>query len=161
MTATVRGARERRLTGGHVLIVTLAFFGLVIAANLAFVLLALDTFSGTVSPHAYQEGLAYNQRLTAAAEQRARGWTGDLALTDDGLALTLRDREGRPVTGLVLAAALSRPATQAFDPSLPLVETAPGRYAAAIELAAGAWRVVVEGSDSAGEAFRTEARLWR
>lgn len=154
-------ARQRRLTGRHVLALTLGFFGLVIAANLAFVVLALDTFSGTVSDHAYQEGLVYNQQLAAAAEQQSRGWVGDLALGADGLELQLRDREGRPVTALVLEASLSRPATKAFDRVLPLLETSPGRYTAEADLAAGAWLVVVQGSDAAGRPFRTEARLWR
>jgi len=158
MTALVR---ERRLTGRHVLVVTLGFFGLVIAANLAFVFLALGTFSGTVSDHAYQEGLAYNERLTAAAEQQGRGWKGSLELTAEGLSLTLGDRDGRPVTGLALEATLARPATKAFDRTLPLVEVAPGRYAAAVDLADGTWLAIVEGGDAAGHAFRTETRLWR
>jgi nitrogen fixation protein FixH len=159
LAATLR--RERRLTGRQVLVATLAFFGLVIAANLAFVFLALDTFSGTVSDRAYQEGLAYNERLAGAAEQRSRGWTGALALIPDGLSLTLGDRDGRPVAGLTLVASLSRPATRAFDRSVALIEVVPGRYLAALDLEPGNWLVLVEGSDSAGSSFRTEARLWR
>jgi len=162
MSAIVsRRTGERRLTGRHVLFGTLAFFGIVIAANLAFVWLALDTFSGTVSDYAYQEGLAWNQRLAAAEEQQARGWTGELALAAEGLELRLTDGAGAPVGGLALVAALSRPATRAYDRSLPLREIAPGRYVAAVALEPGNWLAVVEGSDAAGRAFRTEARLWR
>jgi len=155
------GARERRLTGRHVLFATLGFFGIVIAANLAFVFLALDTFSGTVSDRAYQEGLAWNQRLEAAAEQQERGWRGELLLAGDGLELRLTDRDGAPVGGLALTASLSRPATRAYDRSLAFIEVAPGRYAAAVDLEPGSWLAVVEGSDASGRPFRTEARLWR
>jgi nitrogen fixation protein FixH len=157
--ATLR--RERPLTGRHVLIATLAFFLAVIAANLVFVFLALDTFSGTVSDRAYQEGLAYNERLAAAAEQKDRGWTGDLALIPGGLSLTLADRAGDPVGGLVLVARISRPATRAADREVLLAEVVPGRYVAATALDPGNWLVVIEGSDAAGRSFRTEGRLWR
>lgn len=161
MSAVSSRTGPRRLTGRHVLLLVLGFFGLVIGANFAMVLLALDTFSGTVSDHAYQEGLAYNQRLAEAAEQQSRGWQGELVLTADGLALTLHTHDGQPVAGLALEVALSRPATTAYDRRLPLVEAAPGDYVAQAELAAGVWLAVVEGSDAAGRPFRTEARLWR
>jgi nitrogen fixation protein FixH len=161
MTLAATLHRERRLTGRHVLIATLAFFGFVVAANLAFVFLALGTFSGTVSDRAYQEGLAYNERLAAAAEQRSRGWTGSLTLLPEGLSLTLEDRDGTPVSGLALVARLSRPATRAFDSNVLLTELVPGRYVAPAELASGNWLVVIEGSDAAGRSFRTEGRLWR
>lgn len=151
---------ERRITGRQVLFASLAFFGLVLAANLAFVFLALDTFSGTVSEHAYQEGLNYNERLAAAAEQQTRGWKGEVRLDETGLRLDLRDAEGRPVRGLVLSAVLRRPATTAYDRSLALSEVAPGRYAADATLEPGNWIVIVEGADDQGRAFRTEARLW-
>lgn len=158
---SARAPAQRRLTGRHMLLATLAFFAVVIAANLAFVFLALDSFSGTVSDRAYQEGLAYNEKLAAAAEQQSRGWRGDLSLDSEGIVLSLRDREEQPVTGLGLEARLSRPATRAFDLTLPLVEASPGHYTAAVALDPGAWLIVVEGSDEGGRSFRTEGRLWR
>ncbi len=151
-----------RLTGRHVLFGFILFFALVIGANLIFVWVALTTFSGTTSDRAYVEGLDYNAQLAAAAAQQARGWQGDILLDGERLALQLADREGRPVTGLQLTATLGRPATRGFDRVLPLVEVAPGLYAAAVALEAGRWQVTIVGDDPAGgRAFRSDARLWR
>lgn len=154
--------RPFRLTGRRVLLAFLGFFGFIVATNVAFIWLALSTFSGTTSDKAYLEGLAYNERLAAAAQQQARGWQGTIRLDDDRLSLQLTDTGGEPVSGLTLTAAVGRPATRAEDLTLAMSEVAPGLYAAAVTLGEGAWQVTIEGDDAAGaRPFRTEERLWR
>ena len=62
----------RRITGRQVLFGILGFFGVVFAANGAFIFFALDSFTGLATDSPYQRGIEYNQTLAAAAEQRHR-----------------------------------------------------------------------------------------
>ncbi len=149
------------LTGRKVLLIALASFGLVLLVNGAFVWVALSGFSGLSRENAYVDGLHYNDELAAAAAQKARGWSSQVSLADGGLVLQVTLPNGTPVSGLQLSATLGRPATNVFDQTLALTELRPGRYIAPVALAAGQWSVVIVGSDAAGEAYRSEAKLWR
>lgn len=149
-----------RLTGRHVLYSFLLFFALVIGANSVFVWVALDSFRGTTSDSAYQEGIDYNDRLLAAAAQKARGWSGKAMVTPDYLEV-VADANAAPLTGLTLEALLRDPTGPAGDQRLPLYETAPGRYGAALALPhLGTWYLVVTGQSLDGTAFRLEQSLW-
>lgn len=150
-----------RLTGRRVLLIALAALGLVVAMNGTFVWLALDGFSGLSRPNAYREGLHYNDELAAAAAQKARGWSSRYTLEADRLVLEVRLPDGTPVRGLALTATVGRPATAAFDWTLTLGEVAPGLYAAAVRLEPGRWSVETTGADAAGQAYRSEVKLWR
>jgi len=158
---TLQSGSERKITGRHVLYMILAFFGVMLIANAIFIWLAVGTFTGVVSETAYRDGLAHNQRLEAAAEQRARGWHGALTLSDGQAVLILKDRDGAPVSGMILTAAYQRPTQKDLDRSLPMTEVAAGRYQAPADLPApGNWDLVVSGSDAAGRRFETQQRLW-
>ena len=137
-------AGGREITGRHVLWAMIIFFGLIFAANGAFLYEALSTYSGVVSNEPYRKGLAYNERIAADKVQQALGWNSEIALTEsgDGLDIVLNDRNGNPVTGLGFDGRIGRPATQAMDVTLDIKESAPGRYKAAFaRLADGAWEV--------------------
>ncbi len=153
--------RSAKLTGRKVLLIALGAFALVLVANGAFVWFALSGFSGLSREDAYREGLHYNDELAAAAAQKARGWSSSVTLDKTGLAVEVSLPDGRPVAGLLLKAVIGRPATDAFDQTLELLELRPGRYLAPVVLAPGNWSVVVTGEDAAGEPYRAEARLWR
>ena len=77
------GTPGRKITGKHVLVAMLAFFGLIIAVNATFVYLSLSTWTGLVSSNAYVEGLAYNATLEDAARQRQLGWKPSLQISSE------------------------------------------------------------------------------
>ena len=156
----MHSATTFRLTGRHVLFSFLLFFGLVMGANGVFVWVALDTFRGTTSDSAYQEGIDYNDRLTAAAAQKARGWDGNATLNAGQLEV-IAQVETAPLTGLQLEAQLRDPTGPAGDQTVPLLETAPGRYTAAVTLPhLGAWGLLVTGQSLDGTPFQLEEHLW-
>ena len=66
------------LTGRHVLLAMLAFFGVIFAVNGAFLYFALGSHSGVVAVEPYRKGLAYNQAIAAAEAQERRGWRMEL-----------------------------------------------------------------------------------
>ena len=74
-----RGRVANGLTGRHVLIALVAFFGVMLIANGIFVYFAVATFSGGDTSNAYRKGLDYNETLAAAERQAERGWHSEIA----------------------------------------------------------------------------------
>ena len=156
------------IRGKHVLYAMVAMFGLVIAVNLVFVYLAIDTFTGVTTENPYKEGLAYNQVLAARDAQRDLGWQGNVTYertgVDDGprqIAVSVSDRDGRPLRGLSLDGSLHRPTHAGVDQPLIWRETAPGRYTAEAALPEpGNWDLLVSARDGDSPPFEMKARLW-
>jgi len=154
------------ITGRHVLFGLLGFFGLVFAANGAFVYLALDTFSGLSTENAYQRGLDYNETLRAAEAQRELGWrvTVTARALDGGryrVAADFADRRGEPLDGLAIGGSLRRPTQEGLDREIALERVAPGRYASDVTLPlAGQWDLVLSARSPAGQSYTLEERLW-
>lgn len=127
-----------RITGRHVLIALLAFFGIVVGVNLVFVHLALDSWTGLTDRDSYRTGLSWNRTLERSAAQKSLGWTVDVASRTERTAqagelrlevtLTLSDRAGRPLTGLALSGEARHPVLETNDRAIAFVETGGGRY---------------------------------
>ncbi|MEO1193557.1 MAG: FixH family protein [Pseudomonadota bacterium] len=161
MKAAKAAKEPKPWTGRHLLYALLGFFGVMLVANVIFITLALDTFTGVTNKNAYQDGLNYNQRLEAAAAQQALGWTGALTVESGQLSLALNDAQGAAVTGLTLQAELRRPTNEIADITLPLQEMLPGVYGAALDLPyKGNWNLMISGQAADGTPFETRTRLW-
>lgn len=156
-----------RITGKHVLIALLGFFGITFGVNGFLIASALRSFSGEDASRSYALGLHYNDALAERAAQRAAGWQARLETyrVADGTAvfdLTLEDKNGKPVQGLALDGALRLPATAREDRILAFVEIGPGRYEARVaNLELAHWDLVVTGKTPRGPAvFEAKNRLW-
>ncbi len=109
-----------------------AFFAVVLAANGALIAIALGSFTGLTTEHAYDKGLAYNRTL------------------GDGAALT----------GAQIKARFIRPTSAGADMEAELVETAAGHYEAEPALPlAGQWDMVVIASHD-GASYQTTRRIF-
>ena len=164
-TSTATKPMAGGLTGWHVLMMFLGFFGVIFAVNGYFMYSALSTNTGVVANEPYRKGLAYNNRIAAEERQAALGWTHGIDLGVDGaLQFTLADSVGKSVEGLIVVAVVQRPATETFDHKLKLTEAAPGRYtASAGTLDNGNWIVSVEARRAASDTeptYRARRRLW-
>ncbi len=162
--STLRSAPRGELRGWHVLAAMLAFFAAVIAVNVAFMVVALDTFPGEDVRRSYVQGIAYNQTLEQRRNEEQTGWRAFAELAPDGAAVqvTLSDSTGAPLRGARIDAELRRPAAAAQDVTLAFNETAPGVYSARIAAPApGVW--IVRGAAKRDGAQRSfERRLqWR
>lgn len=151
------------IEGRHVLIGLIVFFGVMLAANSALVYYALDTFSGGERPDPYRSGLNYNETIAAAERQATLGWEAATAYDAEADRLTLRfvDSAKEPVTGLRLAATLTRPATNREDRTLDVTEIAQGVYAADVTLDPGNWVLTVESleHEDGDPTYRMKRRL--
>ncbi len=154
----------RQLSGRHVLMMLLAFFGVIFAMNGFMMFSALSTYTGVVSVEPYRKGLAYNQRIADGERQDALGWHDHASLERSGLvAVQMAASDGTPLVGLQLTAVLGRPATARGDMPLTFTEAAPGDYRAVVgPLAAGTWMITLEAYRDADHTapYRAKRRLW-
>lgn len=161
-----------RITGRHVLIAMLAFFGIVVGVNVTFVHLALSTWTGLTDHDSYRTGLSWNRTLERDAAQKELGWTTDVATVAGaseagdgwrlGVTLTVRDRAGRPVEGLTVEGEARHPVVEADDRPVAFAGTAAGVYVgAAILPGAGDWelKLVATAPDGARYRIDTTARV--
>jgi nitrogen fixation protein FixH len=162
MTARAGGP----LTGRHVLAALLGFFGVVLAVNGVFVYLALSSWTGLDTEDAYSRGLAYNDVLAAAEAQRALGWQVDVDIANSAprtarIAFDARDGAGRAIDGLTVEAQIRRPASDAFDRSVPLAAAEPGSYLGEVTLPrAGNWDVRLVARDGGEVRYIVDQRAW-
>lgn len=156
---------EKPLTGRFVLIVTLAFFAVVIGVNVVMMRLAIGTLPGTEVDSAYKASLAYQGEINAAHEQDSRDWKVDARIErrPDGAAMVrveARDRDGRPLSGLVFSGRLERPADQRQDRSIDFGERPDGEYHGDVaDLAPGLWELVLEGDQQGRRVFLSRNRV--
>jgi nitrogen fixation protein FixH len=122
-------------------------FVLVVAVNATMAYFATSTFTGLETEGAYQKGLAYNENLALAKQQEALGWKVETAanpVAGQGprveIAVTYRDRDGKPVDGLEVGAKMIRPTSKGLDHKIELKPLGNGTYGGAYPLPVnGVW----------------------
>ena len=145
------------LTGRKVLAITVGAFGVIIAVNLVMAFKAISTFPGLEVRNSYVASQTFDAERAA---QQALGWT--LAARYDRapgeLALTFRDREGRPAAVGTLDVLVGRP-TEAAEDRRPEFVLREGSFRAPVELARGKWMLHVEATAADGTPFRQRIDL--
>lgn len=154
----------RKLTGLHVLLILLAFFGITASVDGVMIHYALSTFRGEVVSHPYEKGLAYNSTIKEAREQEARGWKvdGTVKRAGDGKArieVDARDAAGAPLAGLKMRAILAAPADMKRDRSVDLVDLGGGLYRADLATPAGAWDFELTAARDGKTLFQSRNRI--
>jgi len=136
------------VTGRHVLIYLLGFFGVILIANVIYIWLALSTFNGERTENAYDKGLQYNQTLALADAQAKRPWHAALtaapAAGSQRLQITM-DLDGTAPAGLRASATLIRPTVSGYDMAVDLTKTGTKHFEAEVALPLpGVWDVEVD-----------------
>lgn len=157
-TPTVPVRPPFTVKGWHVAAGVVAFFTVIVAVDMSFLVVAYRTHPGQVEAKPYETGLIYNAELERLRVQSALGWRAGARAVPEGLEVRLQDRDGRPLTGLQVAVLLQRPATEQGRSEVTLSETAPGRYSKSLALT-GAWDVRIDAKDEAGRRIVAERRL--
>lgn len=163
-----RNREPFRLTGRHVLFGMIGFFGLIIAVNLIFVGVALDTFTGLTDRDSYRTGVSWNQKLDEADALRKLGWHVTVEPTVSpvegraearylDLTVSITDPNGAPVKPVALAVDARHPIAQTFDRQLAVVPLETGRYRVEGELPTiGDWTVRLTIERAEGADFRLD-----
>lgn len=163
-TAPHRPGPKGELTGRHVLMMVIAFFTVIIIANIVLITQAVRTFPGEDVRRSYVQGLNYNETLADRQAQAALGWRAAAALRRDttgaaAIEIVLIDREGRPVENASLEGTLRRPLEAREDQTLLFAPQGQGRYVATVPtLAQGQWALRARAARGANH-FDLEARL--
>ncbi|MDZ4373168.1 MAG: FixH family protein [Phenylobacterium sp.] len=159
MSVPQTARRPFEIRGWHVLAAVCAFFGVVIAVDMAFLVLAYRTFPGQVSVTPYEDGLLYNRRIAELEAQERLGWRAAAASEPGQVTLTIVDRAGEPLAGLAVKGRVERPATDAETVTLKFVEAEPGRYVAPTGRLVGAWDLKALAVGPSGGKMVAERRL--
>lgn len=147
------------LTGRMVLAILVGFFGVMLAVNFIFASYAVKTFSGLDADNPYDSGLAYNQEIASAKAQDALGWSVEIGHEAGADAMqfnvTVKDRDGAPVTGLDAELNFYYPATRKLDRHIAATPVANGVYSGAATLSKGHWVVELDLKRGGERLFRS------
>ena len=149
--STVSGAHEKVLTGWHVLLIFIAFFGVMFVVNGIFLYSAVTSFPGEDVEKSYLQGIDYNSTLAARSAQAQRGWTAEIGLQGNDFVVLLNDAAGEPVSPEHVTGLLRHPTDAGLDIDLEFTRAGQGVFATArpAEVSAGRWALLVEARDQA------------
>ena len=156
--------QARILTGRHVLLWLVAFFGIVFAVNGVLVRAAISTFGGVETLSSYKAGLQFEQEVGLVARQDELHWqvSGTLARDGTGVAVldvTVRDAQGTPLSGLTADARLAHPADDRLDRVIAVRSVAGGVFRGAAQAQPGQWELIVDLYRGDQRVFRSRSRV--
>ena len=135
-------AVHRPITGRHVTVWLVVFFGIVFAVNMAMATLAITSFGGTVVDNSYVASQHYNDWLAAGRAQRALGWQVSAVQRSDGAVIVRAlDAQGAPISDAELRGIARHPLGGAREQALQFVAIAPGEFVARSMLPTGRWQL--------------------
>lgn len=138
------------LTGRKVLMIAVAFFGVIIAVNVTMAVQAISTFPGLEVSNSYVASQTFD--ADRAAQERL-GWTVEPTYDGSQISFVVRDKAGLPAPIATLSVLIGR-TTMAKDDQRPEMAYAGGVWSAPLTLAPGAWLIHFEATAADGTAFR-------
>jgi nitrogen fixation protein FixH len=154
----------RILTGRHVLIGLLLFFGFVTVVNIVMITAAISTFGGLKTRSSYQAGIEFSAQVQRAQDQEALGWTVDVEIDGDAdirvFTVQVRDSSDSPMANLNATMTLEHPADERRDHLVALSESAAGIYTGEVSIPAGAWSLQLNLYRGETLTFRSENRVY-
>lgn len=156
--------QPRELTGRTVLIVFIAFFGVVFTVNGIMAHFATSTFGGVETASSYRAGLAFRQETDAARAQDARGWIVRAELTrnpagDVIVETTVQEPNGQIPQRLSAEARLAHPTDARRDHTILLTEKSGGVFRGQTDATAGQWDLIIDFTRNGERAFRSKSRV--
>ena len=126
-------------TGRHMIMVMVAFFGVIISVNLLMAYYANTTWSGLVVKNSYVASQEFNQTVADVKEQDALGWKDSLSASAGKITFSLQDANGVPVAITSVKMIFRRPVTDSADMTIELAAGPNAVWEAAQTLADGVW----------------------
>lgn len=148
-----------QMTGRKVLMMMLAFFGVIIAVNLTLAFFALNSDTGLVVKNSYVASQDFNRMRAAAMAQEQLGWKLAISTGNGEVVIKAAGPDGQALTGLTLKGMAGLPVSHFRDHALIFTEVAPGTYAAPSALGEGDWQVDVTATDAGKQTFRRIFRI--
>lgn len=143
-------------------------FVVIITVNSIMAYIAVDSWTGIETEHAFQKGQEFNQQLAQKSAQNELGWVATTkfihAPTVDNpragvLRLHYKDAGGHGVDGLTIEALAVRPTHEGYDRKLTFVARSEGTYVAPTVLPlAGQWELRIT-STRGEDVFKLRQRI--
>ncbi len=149
-------AKQRELTGRHVLAITVAAFAVIIGVNITLAWKAVSTFPGLEVKNSYVASQAFDADRAA---QQGMGWTLAAAYDAGQLRLTFRDAAGLPAPVKALDVLVGR-TTAARDDVRPRFAQEGAVFTTPLALQPGKWMLHVQAFSPDGTAFRQRIDLF-
>ncbi len=139
-------SKQKELTGRHVLMMLLAFFGILIAVNIYFAVVAVQTFRGEDVKRSYRQGLEYNQTISAREVQSHLGWTVKANLVSETgdektIVVQFTDADQTTLDGLDVEGVLRHPTDLGEDKAILFLPRGNGRYSVEVDGLIGQWKL--------------------
>jgi nitrogen fixation protein FixH len=145
-------------TGRHMLLVTVAFFAVIIGVNITMAVFATTTWTGLVVQNSYIASQEFNDREAARRAQMAAGWRPSVTYGKGEIILAVTAAGGGSVVLDRVTLDVSRPIGTGDDRHLDLARRPDGTSAAALVLEAGVWNAVLRADTPLGP-FELHERL--
>lgn len=152
-------AAEWTFTGRHMLLLMVAFFGVIISVNVVLAVASSTTWSGLVVQNSYVASQEFQAKRDAMVRQQALGWTPHFSYAPGAASFIIRDAGGRPVDLGAITLQINRPIGTRDDVRLALEPVRIGEYAFDVTLAAGVWDVQVIGAKTQEGPFEYNHRF--
>lgn len=140
----------RELTGRHVLIITLAAFGVMIAVNVLMAVLAVGSFPGLEVKNSYVASQQFDRERLA---QESLGWSAKASYDGRQITIEIVDGQGAHPILRDFTATIGRPTHKRADVT-PQFDVAGGVYRAPLVLEPGVWNIHVQAVAPDGTPFR-------
>jgi nitrogen fixation protein FixH len=150
---------QKEFTGRHMLIIMLMFFGTVITVNLIMATYATTSWTGLVVKNSYVASQQFNGKAEAGKRQSARNWKHAVGFEPGRVGYRLSDAAGALIRVKAVEIVMRRPAYEAEDMKLALLERADGSYALDQSIRDGIWIVETRADFGEVEPYVTRERL--
>ncbi|ORE95545.1 nitrogen fixation protein FixH [Stappia sp. 22II-S9-Z10] len=138
LSATPRKA-AREFTGRHMLLIMVAFFGVVITVNITMAVYANRTFNGLVAKNGYVASIDYAAQGRARDQAAALGWHIAIADRAGHVGVDLTGENGAPLVAVV--SATIEPLLGGDPQPIGFTAVGAGRYRSVEALPEGSWVV--------------------
>ena len=156
--------QQRELTGRIVFFCLLAFFAVVAAVNGVLIYAATSTFGGVEVQSSYAAGLKFQQELAAVRAQDALHWSVSARLErrpggEAGLSMSIRDRDGKPLSALEVVARLAHPTDARHDRVIAMRPAGAGLFAGVTDAEPAQWDLLIDLARDGNTMFRSKSRV--
>lgn len=147
------------LTGRHMLVMFVAFFGVVFAVNMLMATVAIRSWTGLVVENSYVASQQFNNDVAELKKSAELSITHRLHIERGKLLLSLQDADGKPVDAENVQIQFERPFGMTREQNLVATRTAPGQYEASANMVAGIWNGQLSAQLSGDKLWRQPFRL--
>jgi nitrogen fixation protein FixH len=152
-------AGRKEFTGRHMLLLMLAFFGVIISVNMVMALLAMKSWTGLIVRNPYVASQQFNERVAEARAQASLGWHPELEIADGVVTYRITDGSGRAVSLGAVTIRLNRPVGTRNDTLLKLERGKGGLWHIAHRPGEGIWIMSIEAEAGLDHPFRDIRRI--